>query len=389
MSNKALSFDSLVTVIEQTHLQLQQHAVKAVNTTLTIRNWLIGFYIVEFEQNGEGRAAYGEKLFKVLSDKIAIKGLGETNLKLSRQFYTSYPGLQFVINAKYNIQIPISIRQMPSDEFENTDNKSLVISQSPPDELLKIQDKDLHKTEKYYATLIEKTSFSHFVELMKIEEETKRTFYELLILKSTPSIQELKRHINTLAFERIGLGANTELAMEKIMQKIEPVRPVDAIKTVFLFDFLGIKNDGLLEEKDLETALISHLQDFIRELGLGFCFEYRQKRILIDDEYFFADLVFYHRILKCHVIVELKVDAFKHEYLSQLNTYVAYYNAEVKQADDNPAIGILLCTEKGKKLVEYATAGMDNQLFVSKYLVQLPKKEELEAFILKEIETWK
>ncbi|WP_206019707.1 PDDEXK nuclease domain-containing protein [Runella sp. SP2] len=156
-----------------------------------------------------------------------------------------------------------------------------------------------------------------------------------------------------------------------------------------LYDFLGLRSDGLIEEKNLETALLNHLQDFIQELGLGFCFECRQKRILIDDEYFFADLVFYHRILKCHVIIELKVDAFKHEYLSQLNTYVAYYNAEVKRDDDNQSIGILLCTEKGKKLVEYATAGMDNQLFVSKYLLELPKKEQLEAFILNELKAWK
>jgi hypothetical protein len=165
--------------------------------------------------------------------------------------------------------------------------------------------------------------------------------------------------------------------------------PENAIKNIYTFDFLGYKNDGLMEEKDLESALLNHLQDFIQELGLGFCFEYRQKRILIDDEYYFADLVFYHRILKCHIIIELKVDAFKHEHLAQLNTYVAYYNAEVKRPDDNPAIGILLCTEKGKKLVEYATAGMDNQLFVSKYLLELPKKEDLEGFIQKEMQTWK
>ena len=156
-----------------------------------------------------------------------------------------------------------------------------------------------------------------------------------------------------------------------------------------LFDFLGLKTQQLLEEKELETALLNHLQEFIHELGLGFCFEERQKRILIDDEYFFADLVFYHRILKCHVIIELKVDAFKHEHLSQLNTYVAFYNDQVRRTDDNPAIGILLCTEKGKKLVEYATAGMENQLFVSKYMLQLPKKEELEAFIQKELKAWK
>jgi hypothetical protein len=144
----------------------------------------------------------------------------------------------------------------------------------------------------------------------------------------------------------------------------------------------------LVEEKELESALINHLQEFIQELGIGFCFEARQKRILIDDEYYFTDLVFYHRILKCHILIELKIDAFKHEHLSQLNTYVAYYNAEIKRQDDNPTIGILLCTEKGKKLVEYATAGMDNQLFVSKYLLELPQKEQLEAFLNKEVNEW-
>ena len=185
------------------------------------------------------------------------------------------------------------------------------------------------------------------------------------------------------------MSASTDIANEQLMEKISPEQPGNAIKNIYSFDFLEFKNDTLLEEKDFETALLNHLQAFIKELGLGFCFEDRQKRILIDDEYFFADLVFYHRVLKCHVIIELKLDAFKHEYLSQLNTYVAYYNAEIKREDDNPAIGILLCTEKGRKLVEYATAGMDQQLFVSKYLLELPTKEDLEIFIQNEINVYK
>lgn len=186
----------------------------------------------------------------------------------------------------------------------------------------------------------------------------------------------------------MGLSANQDLANNKLLEKIIPEKPEFAVKNIYAFDFLGIKSDSLIEEQELETALLNHLQEFILELGYGFCFEARQKRILIDDEYYFTDLVFYHRILKCHVIIELKVDAFKHEHLSQLNTYLAYYNAEVKQTDDNPAIVILLCTEKGKKLVEYATAGMDTQLFVSKYLLELPKKEQFEAFINNELLKW-
>lgn len=387
MSRMQLNFDNLVAVIEQTHQHFQQQASKAVNVSLTLRNWLVGFYIVEFEQKGQDRARYGDQLFKSLSDRISVKGLGETNLRLSRQFYQNYPELEELLLSNFSSLLPAPIRQLLTDKSQITDNKTIEIHQLPTDEFK--SNPGLTKTGNYYRDLIERISFTHFVELIRIEDKTKRTFFELLIIKTTPSVQELKRQINTLAFERVGLSANQELANEQLLKKIVPETPEQAIKNIYTFDFLGLRSDGLIEEKDLETAILHHLQAFIQELGLGFCFEYRQKRILIDDDYYFADLVFYHRILKCHVVVELKVDAFKHEYLSQLNTYVAYYNAEVKRDDDNPAIGILLCTEKGKKLVEYATAGMDNHLFVSKYLLQLPQKEQLEAFILKEMEAWK
>ncbi len=210
----------------------------------------------------------------------------------------------------------------------------------------------------------------------------------MLILKTTPKVKELKRQINTLAFERVGLSNNSEDAYQLLTNKIEPEQAKDAIKSIYSLDFLGLKSDGLVEEKELETALLNHLKDFMLELGNGFCFEARQKRLLIDDEYYFTDLVFYHRILKCHILIELKIDAFKHEYLSQLNTYVAYYREEVKRADDNPPIGILLCTDKGTKLVEYALSGMDEQLFVSKYLLELPKKQQLETFITNELQNW-
>jgi predicted nuclease of restriction endonuclease-like (RecB) superfamily len=351
------------------------------------RPYLIGFYIVEFEQNGEDRAAYGEKLLQRIADRIAIVGLSKTNLKLSRQFYKTYPEIGAALQSSFINLLPSSIGQIATDQFQVSKNKMITIGQMPSDEFK--HDSNSLETDKYFQHILERISFSHFIELMKIEDKTKRTFYELLILKTTPSVTELKRQINSLAFERVGLSANTEIAAEVLYNKIEPEKPEDAVKSVMFFDFLGLKTQQLLEEKELETALLNHLQEFIHELGLGFCFEDRQKRILIDDEYYFADLVFYHRILKCHVIIELKVDAFKHEYLSQLNTYVAYYNDQVRRADDNPAIGILLCTEKGKKLVEYATAGMENQLFVSKYMLQLPKKEELEAFIQKEVKAWK
>jgi predicted nuclease of restriction endonuclease-like (RecB) superfamily len=382
-----MKFDNLIATIEQTHLHFQQQASKAVNVTLTLRNWLIGFYIVEFEQKGEDRARYGEKLLKNIADNISFRGLGETNLRLSRQFYQTYPQFGNLLQSNFGSMLSSPIHQLLTDELQIIDNESIEIYQSTTDEFS--DNINFNKTGKYYCEIIERISFTHFIELIKIEDKTKRSFYELLILKTTPSVKELKRQINTLAYERVGLSSNVEIAIKQMNRKIEPEKSSDAIKSIYTFDFLGLKSDSLIEEKDLESALLNHLQEFIQELGNGFCFEHRQKRILIDDDYFFADLVFYHRILKCHVIIELKIDAFKHEYLSQLNTYVAFYNAEVKRSDDNPAIGILLCTEKGKKLVEYATAGMDNQLFVSKYLLELPKKEVLESFIQKEMEAWR
>ena len=158
---------------------------------------------------------------------------------------------------------------------------------------------------------------------------------------------------------------------------------------MYAFEFLGLKTKDAVEESDLETALLDYLQDFMLEMGHGFCLEARQKKMLIGDEYFYVDLVFYHRVLKCHVLVDLKVEAFDHNNIGQLNTYVNYYKATVMLKEDNPPIGILLVTDKNKALVEFATAGIDNQLFVSKYLLELPGKEQLEAFIQKEIEKWK
>jgi predicted nuclease of restriction endonuclease-like (RecB) superfamily len=182
------------------------------------------------------------------------------------------------------------------------------------------------------------------------------------------------------------LSAKPELLSQITQQNTEALLPTDIIKSVYAFEFLGLKTKDAVEESDLETALLDHLQDFMLEMGHGFCLEARQKKILIGDEYFFVDLVFYHRILKCHVLIELKVEEFNHHNIGQLNTYVNYYKAEIMEPTDNPTVGILLVTNKNQTLVEYATAGIDNQLFVSKYLLELPKKEQLEAFIKTEMQ---
>jgi predicted nuclease of restriction endonuclease-like (RecB) superfamily len=372
-----MNFELLLNKVQNTHLSTQQSAVKAVNIYLTVRNWLIGCYIVEFEQNGEDRAEYGKFLLKKIAEQLSIKGLGETNLKQSRKFFLTYPQLSQTASDLFNTKMSQSeTNEFLSDSLINT----MAISQMSSD--------SLEQVNRYCNTIVNKISFSHFVELLKIDNPTKRKFYELIIIKTQPNVEELKHQIATLSFERFGLSNNQDLAFQELETRIIPAHPSDVVKSIYFFDFLELPNSHLVQESDLEQALINQLQEFIIELGNGFCFEARQKRMLIDDNYYYADLVFYHRILKCHVIVELKVDQFKHEHLSQLNTYVSYFREEIKQADDNPPIGILLCTEKGNKLVEYALSGMDEKLFVSKYLLQLPSKEVLRVFIENEMKKY-
>lgn len=198
-------------------------------------------------------------------------------------------------------------------------------------------------------------------------------------------MRELRRQISTNLYVRAGISSNPEK-----MLSLPSIQGHDTaelqIREPFTFEFLGLKAKEIVDEKDIENALIDHLQEFLLELGKGFCFESRQQRIIIDDEYFYPDLVFYNRILHCHVIIELKDEEFSHQNLGQLNAYVSYFKEKEMQPGDNPPIGILLCTRKGKKMVEYALAGMDNQLFVSTYMLQLPDKKTLEDFLLKQLE---
>ena len=284
-----MNFESLVNHISAIQNTLQAQAAHSVNLALTSRNWLMGCYIVEFEQHGEDRATYGEQLLKNLEKRLNTKGLNERRFREFRRLYLIYPQLKEEVLG-YVMSNP-EIRWSLTTEF---------------------------------ATPIRQMASA------KYENEIRRmTSAELMDI-------------------------------HKWMQV-------------------------LVTENDLERAILDNLQKFLLEMGHGFCFEARQKRILIDEDYFFADLVFYHRILKCHVIVELKIDKFHHEYASQLNMYLNYFKAEIMQPDDNPPIGILLCTEKGDTLVRYATAGLDPNIFVQKYKVQLPSEEEIKDFISKGI----
>lgn len=366
-----MNFENLIQNIEITHQNLQTKVSQTINQSLTLRNWCIGAYIVEYEQKGKDKAEYGKQLLHKLAASIKtknIKGLGKTDLKNCRIFYNSYPHLRQVFE---------SLKLLDTDTFNN----QIQIGQTLSDQF-KVMDKDKVN---YFIILFRKISYSHFVVLMSIDNPTKRQYYELLTLKTTLSIRELKRQIDTLAYERTGLSQNKELSIEQIQKTILPQTAEDAIKDIYVFEFLGLDSKEVVTENDLEKALIQHLQEFILELGNGFCFEARQKRILIGEDYFFIDLVFYHRILKCHVLIELKIDKMHIGHIAQLKTYLNYYNKEIKLEDDNASIGILLVTDKNQTLVEYALPEKQNELFISKYKLQLPSEQQLLDFIQNEI----
>lgn len=362
-----MEFKGLISQIQLTDHFFKEKISRTVDRHLSIRNWLIGLYIVEFEQNGEDRAAYGKELLRSLSEQLNEKGLSFRNLKLFRQFYNAYPMIGQTVSAFFQAD---EIGQTASARFRNGQIMQTLSAQYP------LEDYQL-PAEKLIANL----SFSHFVELIKIHQPIKRAYYEIESIKGVWSVRELKRQMNSLSFERSAAADNPRLLAGTLNLKSEKLSPDQLIKTPYVFDFLNLPDGILGSESNIEQALVSNLKTFILELGHGFCFEAQQKRIVIGGEYFFIDLVFYHRILKCHIIIELKVDEFSHANAGQLNTYIQYYKAHEQRHDDNPPIGILLVTNQNEELVRYALGGMDKNLFVSQYQTILPSTEQLEQFL--------
>ena len=369
------SFNDLASIVQTTHDAAQSSAVKAINRMQTMRNWLIGYYIVEFEQHGKDRAEYGTQLLKKLEERVDRKGVNVTLLQMSRNFYKLYPQMVnlFVPNQKYSTASNISESSVQLKSNSSNNETNLICATVS------------HKFQTSPELMISRLSFSHLREIMTLDDPLARYFYEQECIKCTWSVRELRRQISTNLYVRAGISANPEKLLS-----LPSVQGHDStelqIRQPFTFEFLGLKAQEVVDEHYLEDALISHLQEFILELGKGFCLEARQKRIIIDDEYYYPDLVFYNRILHCGVIIELKNEEFSYENFGQLNAYVSHYRENEMQPGDNPPIGILLCTRKGKKMVEYALAGMDNNLFVSTYMLQLPDKKTLEDFLLKQLE---
>jgi len=370
---KKMNFNALVDAIHNIHDQFARYTAKAVNLSLTVRNWLIGCYILEYEQRGADRAEYGAGLLDNLAKLLMSKGLSDVSARTLRQcrlFYQVYPQIGQTVSAK-SLPMPVGtpIWQTVSAK-SRTNALATDIRESTTPELTMDGNK-----------LISHLSFSHFAEMLDIANPLKRTFYEIECIKGNWSVRELKRQIASLYYERCGLSKNKKALSRLTQAKAETDSPNLVIRDPYVFEFLGLKPKEVMSESHLEDALLDKVQDFLLELGRGFCFEARQKRILIGGEYFFVDMVFYHRILRCHVLFELKLDSFKHEHLGQLNSYVGWYKEHEMVEGDNPPVGILLCTAKNHALVKYAFAGMNNRLFVSKYQFNLPSEKELQAFV--------
>lgn len=376
-----MTFELLARNIENIQTALQQQAAHAVNLSLTARNWMMGYYIVEFEQNGEDRAQYGAKLLKRLEERLHTKGLTERRFREFRRLYQVYPQLgREVLNyvgtqvQHSPLTLPDTIRRLPTAESEGT-----AIRRSATAELE--QQAWQVPAEKLFLRI----PTTHLIAISQIDDPLKRAFYEIETIKGCWTMAELDRQISTLYYERSGLSKDKEGLSKLVNQTAQNLSPKDVLHNPVTLEFLDLEAHEKIDETDIETAILNKMQTMLLELGNGFCFEARQKRILIDGDYYKIDLVFYHRVLKCHFLVELKIDKFHHEYASQLNMYLNYYKHEVMTSDDNPPIGLLLCADYGETVVKYATGGLDPNLFVQKYHIQLPTEEEIKAFIAQSI----
>ena len=375
------NFEWLSDTVLNINNAFEEETAKAINKNLTARNWLIGFYIVHYEQNGKDRAVYGEKTLQKLSERLNKKTLSYRNLRLYRQFYLDFkilerPVKDFILTEFRDDENLISNAKLNLIE-EKSEKKDLATTGC------QISENEISIPAEI---LFKNLSFTHFTLIMGVENPLARTFYELETIKGVWTKRELKRQIDTNYFERSSISRNPQKMSLFVQSKAQRMDLQDVIKTPFVYEFLGLKDSDVIEESDLENALMNHLEEFLLELGTGFCFESRQKRIVVDDEYFFCDLVFYHRILKCHVLVDLKASKIKYDDIAQMNLYLSYYKKNVMQKDDNPPVGILMCTEAGKELVEYASKGIDENFFFQKYKFNLPEPEKLTQWLKIEVE---
>lgn len=337
MENQLTPNSSIILEIRELLENARKNVAQQVNTQLLTTYWNIGRIIVEYEQQNQIRADYGKQTLKELSKELTRefgKGFSRSNLQNMRTFYLAYGKCQ---------------------------------------------------------TVSGKLSWSHYCELLSISDENKRSFYEKESINSGWSVRELKRQIDSSLYERLLLSngdANKEKVLSLAQRGIEISRPADIIRDPYVFEFLGVPENKPMLESDLEKALVAQIEKFLLELGRGFMFVGTQQRMTLNNTHYYVDMVFYNKILRAYVLIELKTTKLTPEAAGQLNMYLNYYATEVNDPDDNPPIGIILCTEKDSIAAEYALGGLSNNIFASRYVLYMPDKEQLIAQVEAVLKNW-
>jgi len=341
---------------------------RSVNTTQVVANWLIGREIVEEEQKGKQRAGYGERLLESLAVRLYKEygdGYSARNLRFIRQFYLEYPDLLPADAIRYAAR---------TESTDRPDSSQSAIWYAPRTESWKP------------GRLHPNISWTHYRTLLRVDKRDARAFYEIEGIKNNWSARELERQINSLLYERLAMSKDKTGLMRLATKGQDVQKPADVFKDPVVMEFLGLPESPKLVETDLEQALINNLQTFLLELGKGFAFVARQERLTVDGDHFYIDLVFYHTVLKCYVIIDLKTGKLTHQDLGQLQLYVNYYDHERRTKGDNPTLGLILCTDKNDAVVRY-TLGPEQKktIFASRYKLHLPTAAELKAEIRREL----
>ncbi len=359
---------------------------RSVNTTQVVANWLIGKEIAEEEQRGKKRADYGQELLKTLSSQLGIqfgRGFSVSALQYMRAFFLTFPHLlekQHALRVEFAGDRRGGKKQHAARVKSKTRMKAVKPAESAAITV------NSRSGDWQPGQLHPNLSWTHYRTLLRVESADARSFYEIEAIQNNWSTRELERQINSLLYDRLALSKDKKGLMHLAKKGQEITKPEDVFKDPVVMEFLGLPESPRLQESDLETALINNLQAFLLELGKGFAFVSRQERITLDGDHFYIDLVFYHVVLKCYVLIDLKVDKLTHADLGQLQLYVNYYDRERCTAGDNPTLGLILCTDKNDAVVKY-TLGPEQskQIFTSRYKLHLPSEAELREELQREV----
>jgi len=357
-------FARVVSILEQA----RGNVVRSVNNNMVIAYWLIGREIVLEIQGGEERAEYGKQVIEQLSAKLTHKyrrGFSTTNLRYFRTFYTVYSG-----------RIP-EIRHIAGGEFETSGKRH---TQSGVLDAMALAVGQAGADQGFSPNL----GWSHYRALMNVENRNERLFYEIEAEKEAWDVEHLKRQVHTFLFARLLKSCDKTGVMELACQGQKIGTPSDTIKNPYILDFLGLPDSEALHESEIEKAIIDNLQSFLLELGKGFAFVGRQKRMQFDDDHFYIDLVFYNCILKCYMLIDLKIGELTHQDVGQMDSYVRMFDDKYLTEGDNPTIGLILCSKKNETIARYSVLNDSKQLFASKYMLYLPTEEELKRELERE-----